>query len=162
MMTEVLRYAAFTDSGIGGNPAGVVLEAGSLNDSEMLAIARDVGYSETACVVPIDSTTIRVRYFSPVAEVAFCGHATVATAVAMADRDCPGELDLATLAGLIRVTTAASGSGMVATLTGISRVTPSGRKSSRPRSDTPVCLRRAGLASASSRTGPSGGSHAGA
>lgn len=117
MRAEVLRYAAFTDSGTGGNPAGVVLEAGSLNDSEMLAIARDVGYSETAFVVPTDTTTIRVRYFNPLAEVAFCGHATVATAVALADRDGPGELDLSTLAGPIRVTTAATGSGMVATLT---------------------------------------------
>ena len=52
MTSEVLRYAAFTDAGIGGNPAGVVLDAGSLNDAEMLAIARDVGYSETAFVLP--------------------------------------------------------------------------------------------------------------
>jgi PhzF family phenazine biosynthesis protein len=72
----------------------------SLNDSEMLAIARDVGYSETAFVLPIDSTAaIRVRYFSPLAEVAFCRHATVATAVALADRDGPGGLELITLAG---------------------------------------------------------------
>ena len=59
----------------------------------------------------------RLRYFSPLAEVAFCGHATVATAVALADRDGPGELDLITLAGPIRVTTIADGSGLVATLT---------------------------------------------
>lgn len=117
MTAEVLRYAAFTDSGTGGNPAGVVLDAGSLNDAEMLTIARDVGYSETAFVVPTETATIRVRYFSPLAEVAFCGHATVATAVALADRDGPGELDLTTLAGPIRVTTAATSPGMVASLT---------------------------------------------
>ena len=83
----------------------------------MLAIARDVGYSETAFVLPNETATIRVRYFSPLAEVAFCGHATVATAVALADRDGPGELDLVTLAGPIRVTSTATDSGMVATLT---------------------------------------------
>ena len=116
MTSEVLRYAAFTDAGIGGNPAGVVLDAGSLNDAEMLAIARDVGYSETAFVLP-DETATRLRYFSPLAEVAFCGHATVATAVALADRDGPGELDLITLAGPIRVTTIDDGSEVVATLT---------------------------------------------
>ena len=118
MTGEVLRYAAFTDGGSGGDPAGVVLDAGSLNDSEMLAIARDVGYSETAFVLPIDSTAaIRVRYFSPLAEVAFCGHATVATAVALDDRDGPGGLDLITLAGPVGVTTTATDEGMVATLT---------------------------------------------
>ncbi len=117
MTSEVLRYAAFTDAGVGGNPAGVVLDAGSLNDGEMLAIARDVGYSETAFVLPDETAPTRLRYFSPLAEVAFCGHATVATAVALADRDGPGELDLFTLAGPIRVTTIADGSEVVATLT---------------------------------------------
>ena len=29
MTGEVLRYAAFTDAGVGGNPAGVVLDARS-------------------------------------------------------------------------------------------------------------------------------------
>lgn len=116
MTVEVLRYAAFTDAGHGGNPAGVVLDAGSLSDSDMLAIARDLGYSESAFVVPT-ADTLRVRYFSPLAEVAFCGHATVATAVALADRDGAGDLDLITLAGPIRVTTRATDEGTVATLT---------------------------------------------
>ena len=51
MSTEVLRYAAFTDGVLGGNPAGVVLGAGSLTDAEMLAIAAAIGFSETAFVV---------------------------------------------------------------------------------------------------------------
>jgi PhzF family phenazine biosynthesis protein len=83
MTSEVLRYAAFTDAGHGGNPAGVVLDAGSLGDAELLAIDRYVGYSETAFVSPTETATLRVRYFSPLAEVAFCGHATVASAVAL-------------------------------------------------------------------------------
>jgi PhzF family phenazine biosynthesis protein len=116
MTAEVLRYAAFTDAGNGGNPAGVVLDATSLNDSAMLAIAREVGYSETAFLVPSETAALRVHYFSPLAEVAFCGHATVAAAVALADRDGPSELDLITLAGSIRVTTRATAAGMVATL----------------------------------------------
>ena len=45
---EILRYAAFSADPAGGNPAGVVLDAGRLSDAEMLAIAADVGYSETA------------------------------------------------------------------------------------------------------------------
>src|SRR6188472_952737 len=103
MNTQVLRYAAFTDEGRGGNPAGVVLDAGALTDGEMLTVAAAIGYSETAFVVAgPDHPT--VRFFSPVAEVAFCGHATVATAVALAERRGPSTLELATSAGPVTVT----------------------------------------------------------
>ncbi|MGW0071773.1 PhzF family phenazine biosynthesis protein, partial [Streptosporangium sandarakinum] len=47
---EILRYTAFTHDPEGGNPAGIVLDAGDLSDAEMLAIAAEVGYSETAFV----------------------------------------------------------------------------------------------------------------
>src|ERR1700682_1141387 len=47
---DVLRYTAFSLDTSGGNPAGVVLDAGELTDSTMLAIAAEVGYSETAFV----------------------------------------------------------------------------------------------------------------
>ena len=73
-MTDVLRYVAFSDRPDGGNPAGVVLDAAGLSDAEMLRIAADLGYSETAFVDGED-----IRYFSPLAEVPFCGHATIAT-----------------------------------------------------------------------------------
>jgi PhzF family phenazine biosynthesis protein len=83
-MTTIERYTAFSDDPKGGNPAGVVLDADDLSDDEMLAIAGDVGYSETAFVTGREpGGRYRVRYFSPLAEVAFCGHATVATAVAL-------------------------------------------------------------------------------
>ncbi len=50
--TEILRYAAFTDAPEGGNPAGVVPDATGLDDAAMLAIAAEVGYSETAFLLP--------------------------------------------------------------------------------------------------------------
>lgn len=116
--TDVLRYAAFTDAGRGGNPAGVVLDARGLSEAGMLAIAQDLGYSETAFVLPTGSSgAFRMRYFSPLAEVAFCGHATVAAAVALADRDGPSELEFDTQAGPISVTTTATAQGVTATLT---------------------------------------------
>lgn len=119
MTTETLRYAAFTDRNTGGNPAGVVLDATGLSDSAMLTVAREVGYSETAFVLPSpeESTAPRVRYFSPVAEVAFCGHATIAAAVALAERDGPGHLLVSTMAGPVSVDTFRSESGMSATFT---------------------------------------------
>ena len=81
---EALRYSSFTHDPAGGNPAGVVLDASGLDDAAMLAIAAEVGYSETAFVTAADERArrFRVRYFSPLAEVAFCGHATVALAAA--------------------------------------------------------------------------------
>jgi PhzF family phenazine biosynthesis protein len=102
-MTEVLRYTAFTTDPAGGNPAGVVLDARDLDDAAMQAIAAEVGYSETAFVTGESDGTHEVRYFSPKAEVPFCGHATVATAVALAERIGPGELVFSTAAGTVPV-----------------------------------------------------------
>lgn len=85
---EVLRYAAFSSRPDGGNPAGVVLDAAELDDAEMQQIATDVDFAETAFLTGANSDgTLSLRYFSPIAEVPFCGHATVATAIALADRD---------------------------------------------------------------------------
>lgn len=116
MTAEVLRYSAFTTAGQGGNPAGVVLDAGSLSDAEMLSIAAAIGYSETAFVVP-RAAGLTIRFFSPTAEVAFCGHATIATAVALAERSGPGPLDLTSPAGRIRVVTRVEENHLMATLT---------------------------------------------
>ncbi|MFI7545377.1 PhzF family phenazine biosynthesis protein [Actinoplanes sp. NPDC049599] len=102
---RILRYAAFSDDPAGGNPAGVVLDAGTLSDAEMQAVAADVGYAETAFLTERRGpATYRVRYFSPLAEVPFCGHATVGTAVALADRDGPGALTFVTNVGAVPVT----------------------------------------------------------
>jgi PhzF family phenazine biosynthesis protein len=121
MTAEVLRYAAFTDDHHGGNPAGVVLDATDLTAPQMLAIAKAIGYSETAFVLPgpaeASSDRPRLRYFSPKAEVAFCGHATVATAVALAQRNGSGQLVFDTMAGPVPVTTSEDQGEVTATLT---------------------------------------------
>lgn len=117
---EVLRYAAFTEQGAGGNPAGVVLDARGLDDAERLAVAAKVGYSETAFLEPSAAQgQYRVRYFSAQAEVAFCGHATIATAVALAERLGPGQLRFDTLVGPIPVATQVGEAGVTATLTSV-------------------------------------------
>lgn len=120
MTVKVLRYAAFTEHGKGGNPAGVVLDAAGLSAEQMRTIAADVGYSETAFLTfSGTSGAYRARYFSPVAEVAFCGHATVASAVALAERDGPGEVLLLTAAGSVYVSTSGVETGLAATLTSV-------------------------------------------
>ncbi|GAB3683778.1 PhzF family phenazine biosynthesis protein [Angustibacter aerolatus] len=119
MSCEVLRYTAFTLEGTGGNPAGVVLDAAGLDAPAMQAVAAEVGLSETVFVTGTDGDALRVRYFSPRAEVAFCGHATVALAVALAERDGPGHLRLLTAAGEVPVDTQDAGGEVTATLTSV-------------------------------------------
>ncbi|WP_328563100.1 PhzF family phenazine biosynthesis isomerase [Streptomyces coelicoflavus] len=123
---EVLRYTAFSSSPDGGNPAGVVLDASGLDDGEMLAVAAGLGYSESAFLTaPPEGLggpagrTYGIRYFSPKAEVPFCGHATVATALALAERIGPGELVFATRAGTVPVTVAEEDGTLRATLTSV-------------------------------------------
>jgi len=114
-MTSVLRYSAFASTPEGGNPAGIVLAASGLSDAEMQTIAADVGYAETAFLtepaIDGDARHPRVRYFSPVAEVPFCGHATVATAVALARRDGLGTVVFETPVGPISIETTRDGDG---------------------------------------------------
>lgn len=121
-----LRYTAFATDPEGGNPAGVVLDAGGLDDAELQRIAADVGYSETAFLTapPAHLTAppgrgFTLRYFSPEAEVPFCGHATVAAAVAVAERQGSGEVRFATPAGTVPVTVTESDGHLRATLTSV-------------------------------------------
>jgi PhzF family phenazine biosynthesis protein len=122
MTTEVLRYAAFTVDGRGGNPAGIVLDARGLDAAEMQAIAADVCYSETAFLVgrPAQPNVYDVRYFSPEQEVPFCGHATIASAVALAERSPADELIFHTPAGFVSIATFQNDDGeRVAELTSV-------------------------------------------
>lgn len=106
-MTHVQRYAAFTSDPAGGNPAGVVLEADGLDEARMQQIAAGVGYSETAFVLRAgrQAPAYGLRFFSPLAEVAFCGHATIATSVALAESGAYGPFRFETKAGEIEVST---------------------------------------------------------
>lgn len=72
---------AFTDRPFGGNPAGVVLLDGDAFPQEELMryIAAELRYSETAFVRRHSDKEFTLRYFTPLAEVELCGHATIAT-----------------------------------------------------------------------------------
>ncbi len=80
---NVQRIAAFSQGMNGGNPAGVVLCEALPPADRMLAIAAEVGYSETVFAAPGEDGW-RVRYFAPEIEVPFCGHATIALGAALA------------------------------------------------------------------------------
>jgi PhzF family phenazine biosynthesis protein len=82
---NLLKLAAFSKNGQGGNPAGVAFYDEMPPAEEMMRIAKQVGYSETAFLVQ-QNDGWRVRYFAPELEVPFCGHATIALGAALGER----------------------------------------------------------------------------
>lgn len=77
-MANVATVMAFTHSGAGGNAAGVYLLNEVLTDEQMLAIAAELGYSETVFIQGVSQDEFKFRYFTPTEEVPLCGHATIA------------------------------------------------------------------------------------
>ena len=90
---------AFAAKPFSGNPAAVVLDARGLSDEHMQAIATEFNLSETTFVFPLledggdtqqDASTeerpaYRFRWFTPLAEVDMCGHATIAAVHALVE-----------------------------------------------------------------------------
>lgn len=76
---EVQILNAFVDNGKGGNPAGIVLDADTLSNSQKLSIAAAVGLSETAFISKSKSADFKLDFFTPTKQIAHCGHATIAT-----------------------------------------------------------------------------------
>lgn len=79
MHVEAHIVNAFIDGALGGNPAGVVLDANNLTTDQKLYIARKLGLSETAFVSASQSATIKLEFFTPTRQITHCGHATIAT-----------------------------------------------------------------------------------
>jgi PhzF family phenazine biosynthesis protein len=79
MDIQVQIVNAFTDNDLGGNPAGVVLDADELNAQQKISIAAKVGLSETAFVSSSKSAAYKLDFFTPTRQIAHCGHATIAT-----------------------------------------------------------------------------------
>lgn len=70
---------AFCIDGIGGNPAGIVLNADNLTNEEKQLIATKVGLSEIAFVSKSNHADFKLDFFTPTRQIAHCGHATIAT-----------------------------------------------------------------------------------
>jgi len=113
------RIAAFSVDPLGGNPAGVVVGDELPPDDEMQRIAKDIGYSETAFLAGGGGAEWTARYWSPEAEVPFCGHATIASAVALYRQYGTTELLFETLAGPVPITVEEIGGIPWATLTSV-------------------------------------------
>lgn len=77
-MVDVYVAAAFSKDDKGGNKAGVVLGRSELTSVQKAAIAKEMGYSETAFVLGSGKADFKLQYFTPTEEVPLCGHATIA------------------------------------------------------------------------------------
>ncbi|ENX36342.1 hypothetical protein F889_00504 [Acinetobacter colistiniresistens] len=77
---KMYQIDAFTQELFKGNPAAVIVVDEWLDDHLMQNIAMENNLSETAFVRTLDDSNYEIRWFSPLDEVAFCGHATLASA----------------------------------------------------------------------------------
>jgi PhzF family phenazine biosynthesis protein len=79
MKIKQYQVDAFARRVFEGNPAAVCPLDAWLDDEVLQAIAEENNLSETAFFVPTEKG-FRLRWFTPVAEVDLCGHATLAAA----------------------------------------------------------------------------------
>jgi PhzF family phenazine biosynthesis protein len=85
---DLAQIDAFTDAPFQGNPAGVCFLDLEPDEEWMQSLAAEMNLSETAFLFPpapdevteSEPPTWRLRWFTPVVEVALCGHATLASA----------------------------------------------------------------------------------
>ncbi|MFW9909315.1 MAG: PhzF family phenazine biosynthesis protein [Candidatus Thorarchaeota archaeon] len=81
MRTQELKFIhvdAFTEVPYGGNPAGVVLGTGNLNEEQIKKIARELSVRESVFVSSSNKADYKFRYMTPKGEIDFSGHATIA------------------------------------------------------------------------------------
>lgn len=74
---EIALVNAFVDGGLGGNPAGVVLEGDRFTPTQRQALAARAGLSETAFVCGSPTADVRLDIYTPTRPIPHCGHATV-------------------------------------------------------------------------------------
>jgi PhzF family phenazine biosynthesis protein len=79
MGLRLWQVDAFTDRAFAGNPAAVCLLEHAADAAWMQDVAREMNLSETAFLSP-RADGYDLRWFTPGAEVALCGHATLASA----------------------------------------------------------------------------------
>jgi len=113
------RMAAFTTNPAYGNPAGVWIGEALPPSEEMQRIAAEVGFSETAFISPARGPRRTVRYYSPQAEVTFCGHATIASGVVLGEIDGEGMYVFEISVGEVPVQVSTRGDHIEAALTSV-------------------------------------------
>lgn len=80
MKLKINIVDAFTEVRFKGNSAAVIITDEWLSADLMQSIATENNLSETAYLIKTDHDFYQIRWFSPITEIDFCGHATLASA----------------------------------------------------------------------------------
>jgi len=86
MKLPIYQVDAFTHERFKGNSAAVVPLEHWLSDAQMQSIAMENNLSETAFLLREWDGAFHIRWFSPLTEIDFCGHATLASAYVLLDQ----------------------------------------------------------------------------
>ncbi|MFC2187757.1 PhzF family phenazine biosynthesis protein [Fulvivirgaceae bacterium LMO-SS25] len=103
---KIYQVDAFTDTKFKGNPAAIAITPRPIDTSLMKAIASEMNLSETAFIEPVDGNTFNLRWFTPTHEVTLCGHATLASAHLLFEKeyaDANERIEFMTLSGPLLV-----------------------------------------------------------
>ena len=102
-----LRYVVvdvFTDTALAGNQLAVFTDARAADERLMQALAKEIGFSETAFLLPAEAGGhARVRIFNPSHEMAFAGHPILGSAWVLAQPLQRGVVELETAMGVVPV-----------------------------------------------------------
>ena len=104
----------FTDEPLAGNQLAVFTDAREIPEGQLQRLARELNLSETTFVYPSDGDGhVRMRIFTPVAELPFAGHPTLGTAFVLAAPLQLGEIRIETAGGTVPVTLEREGARIV-------------------------------------------------
>jgi trans-2,3-dihydro-3-hydroxyanthranilate isomerase len=104
----------FTSTPLTGNQLAVFTDARELDETTMQSLALEIGFSETAFVLPSEQGgTARIRIFNPHNEMPFAGHPTLGTAFVLGSPLQLGVIQLETGAGIVPVALERDESGRI-------------------------------------------------
>ena len=83
--TPFALYNAFSETGFGGSPAGIIPKAASINIDSRQRIAREIGAPATSFVSQCNIDQVDVQFYSTVTELPMCGHGTVCLMTRLVD-----------------------------------------------------------------------------
>lgn len=136
MQLSIHVIDAFTSERFKGNQAAVIPLDAWLPDPVLLDIAAENNLSETSFLVwSAERGAFEIRWFSPLKEIAFCGHATLASAFVLFEADPALHSVTFWAAAVGNVTAARQDSGRI--------VMTFPRRDARPVEEAPAALREA-------------------
>src|SRR5919199_5336384 len=104
----------FTDVPLTGNQLAVFTDARDLPEEQLQPLAREMAFSETVFVYPAERDGhVRIRIFTPMAELPFAGHPVLGTAFVLGGPLQLGEIRLETGAGVVPVVLEREGARIV-------------------------------------------------